>query len=174
MRKGRILLSVVGFSAIALLTAGSSLADRKTDIGQLFADWYNRKLSQAMSEINGTFQSETELQIDRYRQELQAKLDQASGRLEHTKQEEMQKRLNMLRSYADSLITGIHAADPRETKQMQAKLDAILSEARQSMEEAVHNERVTGSTYHPKSPKIRLQHRKTGVTDSVYSKNLPK
>lgn len=174
MGKRKLFLAITGFSTLALLTAGISLAERRTDAGELFANWYNRKLNEALADINRTFQAESELQIARYRQQLQDKLDQASSELEHVKQEEMRKRLDMLRSYADGLIAGIPAGGPQEREQVQDKLDAILLGAQRAMDASVHNVSVTDSTYDQEPPNIILEPRRAAVTDSVYNKNLQK
>src|SRR5699024_2603162 len=106
------------------------------DISSIISNWFNEKGSEAVEEVNNAMDKEREKQTKRLKEELQSEIESTEEALETFKKEEIEKRSEVLRSYANELIANFEADDSMNSKEKEKiieKLDKTVEQAIKKM-----------------------------------------
>jgi len=146
----RIFLGFVSLSMCFGLTMGVAYAD--VDVTQLLQGWYAQSTEVAKQSVTDALKTETQLQKERLKAEIQRKLLESAEDLKQFTVEEKAKRLTSLADYAGDLIDNLDISNEKDRRQVERKMDAILSSAQQAMRDLADSYEAPSLEFVPTNP----------------------
>ncbi|MFB0832189.1 hypothetical protein ACEU2D_21660 [Brevibacillus laterosporus] len=146
----RIFLGFVSLSMCFGLTMGVAYAD--VDVTQLLQGWYAQSTEVAKQSVTDALKTETQLQKERLKAEIQRKLLESAEDLKQFTVEEKAKRLTSLADYAGDLIDNLDISNEKDRRQVERKMDAILSSAQQAMRDLADSYEAPSLEFVPTKP----------------------
>ncbi|WP_068793969.1 hypothetical protein [Brevibacillus laterosporus] len=146
----RIFLGFVSLSMCFGLTMGVAYAD--VDVTQLLQGWYAQSTEVAKQSVTDALKTETQLQKERLKAEIQRKLLESAEDLKQFTVEEKAKRLTSLADYAGDLIDNLDISNEKDRRQVERKMDTILSSAQQAMRDLADSYEAPSLEFVPTKP----------------------
>ncbi|MBA4534849.1 hypothetical protein [Brevibacillus halotolerans] len=146
----RIFLGFVSLSMCFGLTMGVAYAD--VDVTQLLQGWYAQSTEVAKQSVTDALKTETQVQKERLKAEIQRKLLESAEDLKQFTLEEKAKRLTSLADYAGDLIDNLDISNEKDRRQVERKMDAILSSAQQAMRDLADSYEAPSLEFVPTKP----------------------
>ncbi|WPS88198.1 hypothetical protein SMD22_04180 [Brevibacillus halotolerans] len=146
----RIFLGFVSLSMCFGLTMGVAYAD--VDVTQLLQGWYAQSTEVAKQSVTDALKTETQVQKERLKAEIQRKLLESAEDLKQFTVEEKAKRLTSLADYAGDLIDNLDISNEKDRRQVERKMDAILSSAQQAMRDLADSYEAPSLEFVPTKP----------------------
>nr|WP_238333135.1 hypothetical protein [Brevibacillus laterosporus] len=129
----RIFFGFVSLSMCFGLTMGVAYAD--VDVTQFLQGWYSQSAETAKQSVTDALKTETKVQKERLKAEIQRKLLESAEDLKQFTMEERSSRLKSLTDYSGHLIDNLDISNEKDKRQIERKLAAILSSAQNAMED---------------------------------------
>ncbi|MED1790016.1 hypothetical protein P4V47_21525 [Brevibacillus laterosporus] len=146
----RIFLGFVSLSMCFGLTMGVAYAD--VDVTQLLQGWYAQSAETAKQSVTDALKTETQVQKERLKAEIQRKLLESAEDLKQFTVEERAARLTSLADYAGTLIDNLDISNEKDKRQVERKMDAILSSAKHAMKDLADSYEAPSLEFIPTPP----------------------
>ncbi|MCZ0846088.1 hypothetical protein O0536_15245 [Brevibacillus laterosporus] len=146
----RIFLGFVSLSMCFGLTMGVAYAD--VDVTQLLQGWYTQSAETAKQSVTDALKTETQVQKERLKAEIQRKLLESAEDLKQFTVEEKAARLTSLADYSGTLIDNLDISNEKDKRQVERKMDAILSSAKHAMKDLADSYEAPSLEFIPTPP----------------------
>ncbi|WP_172371541.1 hypothetical protein [Sporosarcina jiandibaonis] len=131
----RILIVVGALFLSISIGSGVKSAFAGQDINSLLTNWFNSKKTESINQIDKAITNEKELLMVELKKGLQAEIQHAEDELAQFTQDEIELRVEGLRSYADELLMNMSFDNSDEQAEISATLNAIYEQALKQMNE---------------------------------------
>lgn len=130
------ILIVVGALVLSIsIGSGVKSAVAGQDINSLLTNWFTAKKTESIQKIDVAITTEKDLLMVELKKGLQTEIQLAEEELAQFTQDEIDLRVDGLRSYADELLTNLSIDNSDEQAKIAATLNAIYEQALKQMNE---------------------------------------
>ncbi|MFD2615329.1 hypothetical protein [Paenibacillus gansuensis] len=163
LSKSKVAAGLVSLTISIAAVTGVSYAD--IDIAGSLLSWYNKKAEISIESLEQAVKSETEIQKEMLKTELQSRLEQSSKEMDAFTEEQTKLRIEAIRQYAAALLEQASVSNEQDKQQLLDKLNAIETSAQQAMDSLMDSYDPPALTFTPSLPAEQVQ---PGVTGDVY------
>ena len=131
----RILIVIGALFLSISIGSGVKSAFAGQDINSLLTNWFSAKKTESIQKIDVAITTEKDLLMVELKKGLQTEIQLAEEELAQFTQDEIDLRVDGLRSYADELLTNLSIDNSDEQAKIAATLNAIYEQALKQMNE---------------------------------------
>ncbi|GFZ81477.1 hypothetical protein GCM10008018_29010 [Paenibacillus marchantiophytorum] len=168
---------IVSLTVILTASAGVSYAD--IDLAGTMASWFNKKTEQVIQNLDQSMKSETDVQKELLKKELQVRLEASARNLESFTEEQKKIHVQALAQYTQALLAQTNVRTEQDRQQITDKLQLILDSAKSAMDTLAGSYVPPAQIFAPSPPVIVAPPvpiptpKPPAVTDDVYGNQLP-
>lgn len=139
-KKKRKTKKVILFIGAVILTvsigSGVKTAFADADVSTMLINWFNNKQSESIQEIDAAITTEKNLLMEDLRVELKKEMQRAEEELAKFTEAEKRERVKSLQEHAKYLIKNMNIDNKEQEKNISTKLDSIIKQAIDQMNNA--------------------------------------